>query len=42
MGIRSNLVEVISVELADLDGNLIKLPKGKTLVTMALRQAGKA
>lgn len=37
--VRSQMVEVVSVELGDLDGKLIQLPKGKTLVTVALRQA---
>ena len=30
--------EIVEVELADLNGKLLKLPQGKTLVTVAVRQ----
>ena len=33
---RNNIVEVVHVQLADLNGALLKLPPGKTLQTMAL------
>ena len=34
---RNNIVEVVHVQLADLNGALLKLPPGKTLLTVALR-----
>ena len=35
----NNVVEVVHVQLADADGNLLKLPMGKTMVTVALKHA---
>ena len=36
--IRNNIVEVVHVQLADLNGALLKLPPSKTLVTVMLRR----
>ena len=35
--VRNNVIEVVHVQLADADGNFLKLPTGKTMVTVALR-----
>ena len=37
--VRNNVVEVVHVQLADAEGNLLKLPVGKTMVTVALKHA---
>ena len=37
--VRNNVVEVVHVQVADPDGNLLKLPNGKTMVTVALKHA---
>ena len=36
--VRNNYVEIVEVELATLNGTLVKLPHGKSMVTVALRQ----
>ena len=36
--VRNNMVEVVHVQVADPDGNLLKLPEGKTMVTVALKR----
>ena len=37
--VRNNVVEVVHVQVADPHGNLLKLPNGKTMVTLALKHA---
>ena len=37
--VRNNVVEVVHVQVADPNGNLLKLPNGKTMVTVALKRA---
>ena len=37
--VRNNVVEVVHVQVSDPDGNLLKLPSGKTMVTVALKRA---
>ena len=37
--VRNNVVEVVHVQVADPNGNLLKLPSGKTMVTVALKRA---
>ena len=37
--VRNNVVEVVHVQVADPDGNLLKLPDGKTMVTVAVKHA---
>ena len=36
--VRNNVIEVVHVQVADADGNLLKLPDGKTMVTVSLKQ----
>ena len=37
--VRNNVIEVVHAQLADADGKLLKLPDGKTMVTVALKRA---
>ena len=37
--VRNNVVEVVHVQVADPNGNLLKLPKGKTMVTVAMKHS---
>ena len=37
--VRNNVIEVVHAQLADADGKLLKLPVGKTMVTVALKRA---
>ena len=37
--VRNNVVEVVHVQLAEADGKLLKLPVGKTMVTVSLKHA---
>lgn len=36
--VQNRRTEIVEVELGDLNGNVIRLPRGKTLVTIAIRQ----
>ena len=36
--VSTHQTDIVEVQLADVDGNLLTLPKGKSLVTVALKQ----
>lgn len=36
--VSTHQTDIVEVQLADVDGNLLALPKGKSLVTVALKQ----